>query len=149
MNKPKIRLDDLPKSNVFRTPERYFDELPMIIQSKTSKPSPEPVVWFSWTWRRTWLSLASASLIAVLVWLTLPPRQGTLGEETLSQVQNEEILNYLQDRNLSHLEIADQLINKEGSQLKLEVDSTMLNHLEVSDDEILQHLDPEEIKDII
>lgn len=149
MNKPRIRLEDLPKANVFKTPDRYFDELPMIIQSRAVKPTPEPVVWFSWTHRRTWLSLVSASLIAVLVWLTLPPRQDTIGEESLSQVRNEEIVNYLKERNLSHLEIADQVLTKENTQVGAYADSTLLNQLDISDDEIMQHLDPEEIQDII
>jgi hypothetical protein len=121
----------------------------MIIQSRAVKPTPEPVVWFSWTWRRTWLSLASASLIAVLVWLTLPPRQDTIGEESLSQVRNEEIVKYLNEQNVSHIEIAEQFTNKESNPAKLDTDTTVLQHLDISDEEILQHLDPEEIQDII
>lgn len=150
MEKKRIRLEDLPKKEIFRTPDRYFDELPSIIQAKVVKPTPEPAFTFSWTPRRTWLSLASASLIALLVWLTYPTRQESLGEDTLSQVNDQEIINYLKAQNINHLDIAEQFSIKEKVGVKTETtDTLLLQHLDVSDEEILQQLDPEDVQDVI
>lgn len=37
-----MKLEDIPKKNVFKEPEGYFDELPGIIQSRIAKEQPKP-----------------------------------------------------------------------------------------------------------
>src|SRR5438128_85467 len=99
-DKNVIRLDELDadhplRQDPFRAPDDYFNDLPMQIQARIQAQKPAPAFTMSWSWQRSVASLAGAGLVAALVWVTLPERQETLGQETLSSVSNEAIASYL------------------------------------------------------
>ncbi|MFN8356553.1 MAG: hypothetical protein U0Y10_19020 [Spirosomataceae bacterium] len=150
MKKQRIRLEDLEKKEVFQVPDRYFDDLPMVIQARIApKAKAEPLFTFSWNTRRTWLSVSTVSLVALLIWITYPARQDSLGEGELSKVSSTEIINYLNQQNISSQDLADETTVRIKKQVYQDVDSLMMENLDITPQDIIQHLDPEDVKDVI
>jgi hypothetical protein len=133
MDKQRIRLDDLKKEVPFSVPEGYFERLPNIIQSRiTSEPVRKPVI--SWSWQRATGLVAAMALILVLVWVTVPERQGSLGAEPLSGVSNASIINYLEEENISYYDLSEHKVVQKA----FGTDSTVLYYLDGLDDDILR-----------
>lgn len=137
-------------SSTFEVPIGYFDGLPSKIQARIQQENKNTrVLQVSWNARRTWLTAAAACLVGVMIWFTLPTRQESLEEETLSKVSNKEIVNYLNQQNLSEIDLAVDISDKTQKQQTVESDSLLFQHLDVSPEDIIQQLDPNEVKDII
>ncbi len=91
------KLEDLPKNNIFKVPEGYFDKLPGIIQSRIAldKPVEESRPFFV-------LALRYAIPIVVLVAVGIfifqnyesAPRDT---ESLLASISNEELVSYLME----------------------------------------------------
>lgn len=140
-DKSPFRLDELPpehplRQQPFTVPDGYFDQLPSRVQVRVTRKS-KPAFSISWSWQRTAASLAGASLIAVLIWQTLPQRQESLGREALSGVSNEVIASYLDDQGIDANELAD------GQQLhsSLGNDTTAIQYLNVKPADIQTLID--------
>jgi hypothetical protein len=140
-NKNPFRLDELPpehplRQQPFSVPDGYFDQLPTRVQARITRRS-KPAFSISWTWQRTAASLAGASLIAVLIWQTLPQRQESLGSEALTGVSPEVIAAYLDDQGVDANELADsqQLHQSLGS------DTTAIQYLNVKPADIQTLID--------
>jgi hypothetical protein len=106
-----FRLDELPpehplRQQPFTVPDGYFDQLPSRVQARVTR-KPKPAFSVSWSWQRTAASLAGASLIAILVWQTLPQRQESLGNDALVGVSDDVIAAYLDDQGVDPYELAD------------------------------------------
>lgn len=141
MEKENFNIDDIPKGNIFKVPENYFNELPMQIQSQTS--GREKVIPFiSWSKKRTWGSVAACAIIGILGYFTLMPQQESLGNETLAGVENREIINYLIQENINQVDFAEQINDNKLLKFK---ESELLNNLKVSDMDILENVDYENI----
>jgi hypothetical protein len=133
MDKERIRLDDLKKELPFSVPEGYFENLPQIIQSKIpAKPAGRPVI--SWSWQRATGLVAAAALILVLVWVTVPERQGSLGQEPLSGVSNASIVAYLEEEDISYYDLSEHKVVQKA----FDTDSTVLYYLDGLDEDILR-----------
>ncbi len=137
-----IRIDELDvghplRQDPFRAPDGYFDALPMQIQARVQAQKPASAFTLSWSWQRTVASLAGASLVVALVWVTLPQRQESLGKEALSSVSNEAILAYLDEQGIDANEMADQATIK----VSAASDSTMFQYMNVKPDDIRRHVD--------
>jgi hypothetical protein len=109
--KTPFRLDELPpehplRQQPFTVPDGYFDQFPSRIQARVTR-KPKPAFSISWSWQRTAASLAGASLIAILVWQTLPQRQESLGNEALTGVSDEVIAAYLDEQGVDPYALAD------------------------------------------
>jgi hypothetical protein len=145
MKKEEFDLENLPRENIFKVPDNYFDELPMRVQTRTSaKAKVVPLV--SWSKQRTWASIAACSTIMILGYFTLMPKQESLGNEALSGVKNQEIVNYLIQENLTQNDVAEQFDNNKGLKIN---DSEFLDNLKVSDKDILQSVDLKDIEEEI
>jgi hypothetical protein len=133
MDKNRIRLEDLKKEAPFSVPDGYFEKLPQIIQSRiVSEPARKPLI--GWSWQRS-LGLASAmAMILVLVWVTVPERQGSLGQEPLSNISDASIVNYLEDQNISYYDLSEHKV----VQSAFGADSTVLNYLDDTDADFLR-----------
>lgn len=145
--KHNFRLDELPPEHPLRqqpfvAPEGYFDTLPTRVQARVARKS-KPAFSISWSWQRTAASLAGASLIAVLVWQTLPQRQESLGSDALAGVSKEVITAYLEEQGVSAYELAD------GQQLHSSMgnDTTAIEFLNVNPADIQQHIQDYELQD--
>lgn len=142
-----FRLDELPpehplRQQPFRAPDGYFDQLPSRVQARVTR-KPKPAFSISWSWQRTATSLAGASLIAVLIWKTLPQRQESLGNEALTGVSSEVIAAYLDDQGVDPYELADnqQLHSSLGS------DTTAIQYLNVKPADIQQLIDEQNVSE--
>ncbi len=145
MDNKKIRLADLPKINPVQTPDSYFEDLPQRIQARVHQ-QPAKVLKPHWTARHSWLSAGAAASVAILMYLSWPTRQDSIGVETLSQLHSEDIVQYLEHENVSVLDLS------EVSKNKILIDSLSNNPLpavRVSKKEILEQLSLEDIDDII
>jgi len=133
MDKKRIRLDDLKRETPFTVPEGYFDKLPQTIQSRIpAEPVRKPLV--SWSWQRSVGLAAASALILVLVWVTVPERQGSLGQEPLSGISNASIISYLEDQDISYYDLSEHKVVQKA----FESDSTVLNYLDGLEDDILR-----------
>ena len=133
MDKKRIRLDDLKKETPFSVPEGYFDKLPQMIQARIpAEPVRKPLV--SWSWQRSVGLAAASALILVLVWVTVPERQGSLGQEPLSDISNASIISYLEDQDISYYDLSEHKVVQKA----FESDSTVLNYLDGLEDDILR-----------
>lgn len=137
MKNKNFDLDNLPKSTIFKVSENYFNELPMRIQAQTSGQA-KVIPLVSWSKKRTWGSIAACTVIGILGYFTLMPKQDSLGHEALAGVQNHEIVNYLIQENINHTDLAEQITNNKTLQFK---DSELLDNLKVTDKDILQSVD--------
>ncbi len=133
----QIKLDDIDKQIPFGVPDRYFDELPSIIQSRVAT-KPEPMFSMSWSWKRSVLLVASSVMIGVLIWVTYPSKQYSIGEEALSQVNEKTVETFLKNSEI----IASDLIN-ENNFANTNSDTTIVNQLDISEQDIIKHLEGE------
>lgn len=137
--KKPIRLDELDRQHPLRqlpftTPEGYFDTLPSRIQAETARRSHRFTI--SWSWQRSVSTLASAGLVAALVWFTYPQKQDSLEPELLSDVSSASVIEYLQDQDI-YLEDYSDLINSH----EMPNDSTLIHELHVSPESIQQMIE--------
>jgi hypothetical protein len=141
-------LDDLPKKRVFEVPEHYFDSLTDRIEARVEAEATHPtrVVAFTWTRRRTWLLAAGCALLGGLGWFTLQPKQQGLGEESLQQIDQAQIETYLHQTGYSERDLVDILDEKNNETLP---DSTMMQWLEPSEEELMQYLQTSDIENAI
>lgn len=145
MKNEKFDLENLPRENIFKVPENYFENLSSRIQAETSEQVKViPII--SWSKQRTWASIAACSAIIILGYFTLMPKQNSLGNEALSGVQNHEIVNYLIQQNLNQGDVAEQFDNNKSNKIK---DYELLENLKVSDKDILRSIDIEHIEEDI
>jgi hypothetical protein len=143
----RIKLDDIDRKVPFEVPDHYFDTLPSVIQSRAVQPTPAErhPLGISWSWRRTGLVSMAASIIGLLIWITYPAQQLSLGHEALSQVSDEAIVQYLSKN--EQLTPNDFEMNAEA--VSLTPDSLLIQQLDISDKDILDELDPEDLKEAI
>lgn len=133
MDDKRIRLDDLKKETPFSVPDDYFDKLPQIIQSRiVSEPVRKPLI--GWSWKRSAALVSAMSLIFVLVWFTVPERQGALGQEPLADISDASIVAYLEDQDMNYYDLSEHKI----VQSAFETDSTVLNYLDGLDNDYIR-----------
>ena len=130
------------RQHPFATPDGYFDSLPSRVQARITHKA-KPAFSISWSWQRTVASLAGASLIAVLVWQTLPQRQESLGNEVLAGVSNDVITAYLDEQGIN----ADELADSQQLRSSLGNDTTAIQYLNVQPIDIKQHISDQNLVD--
>ncbi|HCZ35242.1 MAG TPA: hypothetical protein DHV26_04875 [Cytophagales bacterium] len=124
------KLEDIPKKDLFKAPDGYFDKLPGIIQARVAKPEPKSV----------WMPVMKFALPVVAVvtvgifWFSNPTVQSV--EAELASINTEHLIAYLDnnevvwedvevDRNWSEddlLELENQVystFDSDGSELDL------------------------------
>lgn len=143
----QIKLEDInPNNNLFKTPEGYFDQLPMRVQAKVAASElPQEAFRLSWSWRRTAIWATATCVIVALVWVTYPKKQYSLGEEALSQVSNESIVNYLKESEITHQDLADQIPVEE----LYKDDDLLLQNLNIDEEALQNALQAEDISEVI
>lgn len=133
MDKNRIRLDDIKKDILFTVPEGYFEKLPQIIQSRIpSEPVRKPIS--GWSWQRSMALVSAMALIFVLVYVTVPERQGSLGQGPLSGVSDASIVAYLEEQNINYYDLSEHKVVQKA----FETDSTILNFLDGMDNDFIR-----------
>ncbi|MBZ0245097.1 MAG: hypothetical protein K8H85_04035 [Cyclobacteriaceae bacterium] len=102
-----MKLEDIPKKNVFKEPEGYFDELPGIIQSRITERERKP----SWIPSYGLVLRYALPVLAVGFALFLIFRQSTPmsanPEELLASVDAEALSDYLIESDMTTEELLD------------------------------------------
>jgi hypothetical protein len=142
-----MKLDDLPKKNIYPVPDRYFDQLPgrvmARVREKESANNPVTMLTF---WRQPLLRGALAGLALVLSCIfiytfSFDPPQSTAPSDVLrSEVTEKEALEYL---------IASgQLEAQDLTGLPLSNEDLSHEFIQVSQEELLQAVENEDLGDI-
>lgn len=148
MENKKIKLEDIPKINPYSAPDPYFDDLPQRIQARIHEQrTPERVWSLNWSWRRSWLSAGAAAAVAVLMYVSWPVRQDSIGVETLSQVASEDIVQYLQQQ--PNVSVQDLSESPKNRPLIDSLSTQPLQNLKASKKDILDQIPPEDLEDLI
>lgn len=170
--KNKISLEALPKENIFKVPDNYFDgleaatileslnkenvfkvsddyfvTLPKQILSKTSHKKEAKILKVNW-WHNSrvmWSAAASVVLIIGMVWMFLPNIFQSKTELALNKVNEKEISAYLETQDLSLIEVEAIEIAKNTNK---NTDNQLFEHLNVDNNDIIQHLETEDLEEI-
>lgn len=102
-----MKLEDIPKKNVFKEPEGYFDELPGIIQSRIVKEETKPfgIPSFGLVLRYA-LPLLAVGIALFLIFRQSDPMSSN-PEELLASVDAEALSSYLIESDLTTEELLD------------------------------------------
>jgi hypothetical protein len=134
MNNKPIRLDELERNVPFTVPEGYFDRLPAEIQARLPLQPERSRPLISWSWRRSVVLAGAMSLVLALVWVTYPETQGPLGQEPLSEVSNEAIIEYLAQQDMSYYDLSEHQV----VQGAFASDSTLMYYLDGMDEQVIR-----------
>lgn len=136
------RLEDIPKKNIFETPEGYFDELPGIIQSRIAEKSKATSFFPSYGLALRYAVPVLAVAIA-LFFIFSPSDPLRNPDELLASVSSEELTYYLvesdftTDELLDLVDLSDEDINAlNGEILPSDFDNELLQ--EYADDLLLE-----------
>ncbi len=143
----RIKLEDLETKLPYREPEGYFERFPSMVQTRIYEKTAEKENSFtvSWSWKRTALLGAAASVVGILLWVTYPQKQLSLGEETLSQVTDDEIITYLKDNHITQQEMVEQPQTNE----LYNGEDVLLQQLNVNDEELRKAIQEEDLQEAI
>lgn len=83
------KLEDIPKKDLFKAPEGYFDKLPGIIQARVAKPEPKSV----WVPVLKFALPVVALVAAGIFWLSKPTLPSV--ENELAAINTEQLIAYL------------------------------------------------------
>jgi hypothetical protein len=102
------KLEDIPKKEVFKVPDGYFDNLPNIIQArvaeKESKPF-RPVFSFALRYALPVVVLG----VAGILWFNRGQDTAT-AESILASIQTEDLVAYLNDADLTTDELIEEVV---------------------------------------
>lgn len=92
------KLENIPKKNIYKVPEGYFDQLPMVLQARIEalQPKAQPKPWLQYSFR---YALPMVILAAATIFL-FKPRQSEV-EKLLASVSTTELVAYLQETTLT------------------------------------------------
>lgn len=99
------KLEDIPKKNIFETPDGYFDKLPGIIQTRVAeKQTTPPVSSFGFAVRFV-LPVMAIGLALFLIFRNTEPAGNP--EDLLATVSSEQLSYYLMESEFSTEELLD------------------------------------------
>jgi hypothetical protein len=135
------KLEDIPKKEVFKVPDGYFEKLPAIIQSRVTEHRAEKSWWLT---HRFSLRLAMPILIVlagVIFWLNRAQTELN-AENILASVQTEDLIAYLSEADLTTEELIEniELNAEEVSNIEESVYEFQLNDTEIEN--ILNEIEP-------
>ena len=99
--KPNIKLDELPKKQVYSVPDDYFKELPSIIQARVVKPEhiKSPVILWSSALR---YALPVLALVMMLVYFGAKLKNDNIDVQAMiSEISTEELVLYLTESEIT------------------------------------------------
>ncbi len=95
----KFKLENIPKHNVYQVPDGYFDKLPSIIMQRVEPGGASGSrSWFGlpfYSLRVALATLVTGGILATGVYLNQAPAPEPAPTASLSEIPNEEIMQYL------------------------------------------------------
>ncbi|WP_109830573.1 hypothetical protein [Reichenbachiella versicolor] len=108
MKKEKIDIDKLEKVNIFKVPEKYFEDLTLRIQTKVIQEKASSTYWYK-TSKAYWTLCTSMFVLIIgFIW-RWPIQEVKIENDPLTQFTTEEIIDYLAYENVSLFEIVDNM----------------------------------------
>jgi len=101
------KLEDIPKADIFKTPEGYFDKLPGVIQSRVTKENAQAVRPFSYYALR--YALPAVILLAAVVFWPTPSNHDNTAESILASIDTGDLVAYLNDDEFTLDELLEQV----------------------------------------
>ncbi|MEP0987253.1 hypothetical protein [Ekhidna sp.] len=137
----KYKLDDIEKKKPFEVPEKYFEELPLKIQTRINEEKVE-----SYSWKvPAWGLAMAASILLLITFIFIIPESGPDPEKLLAEVSQDELIAYLDQIELDEYDIAS-AFDDNMDVFELE-NSSMLDGIEIDDqalDDVLLEYDLED-----
>lgn len=144
----KYRLEDIKKQQVFtEPPEGYFARLPGIIQAKTAN-KPVRKAWLYWVRVLRLVPLAAVVVLIALYSGLLNKKESGPGlDELLSEVTTDEIIQYLEDMDLTSEEILEE-VDLMALSLEFEgLQDRLIDNLNIEDETLIQLFDDFDVRD--
>lgn len=114
-----MKLEEIPKKNIFETPEGYFEKLPMEIQSRIQE---KKVVWQRPVVRYSLRYAIPAILLLMVVYLGVRPDRIQDPEEIIAQVSSEDLLAYIENADYLTFDALDPLLDADLDLLEIEIE---------------------------
>lgn len=140
-------IERFDKVNIFKAPQGYFETLTERILSKTSTNKEAKVIKVNWFSTKIRWSAAASIILMVGLWFAIPQLTKDKTELALAKVSNEDIKTYLETQDLSYLEYESATENTSISQ-KVN-DAKVLEGLKIDKQEILEHLENQDLEEDI
>jgi hypothetical protein len=142
-----MRLEDLPKKNIYQVPDRYFDQLPAKVMARVrdKEAASNPVAWLTF-WHQPFLRGALAGLALVLSFIFIftinsdQPQSSDTSEALLSSVSETEALDFLMN--------SDELETQDLTGLPLSDEDLSHEFIQVSQEDLLQAVENEDLGEI-
>ena len=97
------KLSDIDNREYYRVPEGYFDKLPMQVRSRLDREG-NRVRWYQLPPVRVAVPLVAAALVLAVLFFPVPTAE-TSAEKYLSDLSDEEMIEYLIESDLSYSEL--------------------------------------------
>ncbi|GAB2643198.1 hypothetical protein GCM10027035_41620 [Emticicia sediminis] len=140
-------IERFEKINIFKVPEGYFEDLS---EKTLSHIAPKSGKTIKVNWWKTpqikWSAAASVVLILGL-WVGMPQFTKDKTELALEKVSNEEIETYLETQDLSYLEYESATETPQNSTKA--TDNKVLDGLNINKQDILEHLENQDLEEDI
>ncbi|PLK45098.1 hypothetical protein [Emticicia sp. TH156] len=139
------RLQSIEKKNIFEVPANYFDALPARIMRQTAKETKTiQVNW--WQKSRTVWTAAASLVLMVGLGFAVPQFSESESEAAFNKLSKEDINNYLASQDLSYLEY--EVASSTEKALPKEIETGIIDNLGVNKADIREHLESQDIEDI-
>lgn len=140
-------IERFDRVNVYKVPNQYFDELEKRILSSIATKETKTIKVQWWQAPKIRWSAAASIILMVGLWFGLPLMNKNKTELALEKVSNEEIKTYLETQDLSYLEYQS---STEATQNNAkQTDSKALEGLELDKQAILEHLENQDLEEEI
>lgn len=102
-----MKLEDLPKKEIFDVPEGYFEKLPGVIQARIAERKQQttsrPVLRYAFQYALPLVIIGAIGLI----WFEKSSSKPSSIEITLAEIQTEDLITYLDDTDMSTDELLE------------------------------------------
>lgn len=100
----KMKLENLPKKEIFTVPDGYFEKLPGVIQARVAVPQTQPQSALRYSLRYA----LPAIVLLLAAWFFNPfAKQSASVETMLADVQTEDLIAFLDDTDITTEELLD------------------------------------------
>lgn len=137
-------VESIERKNIFEVPANYFDELPARILSKTQEPKVIKVNW--WKQGRVMWTAAASIVLMIGVGLAIPQFSQSKSEAAFAALSNDDISSYLSTTDLSYVEY--EMAASKETPLPKGIETKMMDDLEINKKDILDHLESQDLEDI-
>ena len=140
-------IERFDKVNVFNVPKGYFGTLSETILSKINAKKEGRVIQVNWFSNRVKWSSAASIILMIGMWFAVQQFTKDKTALALEKVSNDDIKTYLETQDLSYVEYESAVEN--ATTLTKTIDSKALEGLKIDKQDILEHLENQDLEEDI